>query len=61
MTTNVTVEAFSHDVEVRRVDSASNDDAMPVEIVTKGNKVVFYAHQGQDIHVREVRDHASSG
>lgn len=56
MTTTVTVRASSHNVEVSRIDPATDEAVMPVELVPIGNQVVFYAHQGQDIRVSEVRD-----
>lgn len=60
MTTMVTVEASSHDVEVHKVAyPAMRCKGPPPEIVPKGEKRVFYAHQTQDITVKEIRDGTS--
>ena len=55
MTTMVTVDAANHDVEVQRL-LADGSPSGPVELVPKGDKRVFYAHQQQDISVKEVKD-----
>ena len=58
MTTMVTVEASSHDVEVIPLDPQSGDPIGITQKVEKGNKHIFYAHQGQDLYIEEVKDDA---
>jgi hypothetical protein len=59
MTTRVTVEATSHDVEIFQVDPRTGDDNAPLTLVPKGESRTVYAHQSNYIEVKEVKDVAS--
>lgn len=55
MTTSVTVETYSEEAEVLRIDPETHAVLMAPEIVPKGEKRMFHIHQRLALEVREVK------